>query len=94
VLGDLLRNPADRESSLDALALVVTRDEREWMLPGPRFKVQNGDVILFCGSRRARELIRATVNNPYTLHYLVTDEEAPRSWFFQWLSARLRPSPT
>ena len=94
VLGDLLRNPADRESSLDALALVVTRKEREWMLPGPRFTVQSGDVILFCGSRRARELIRATVNNPYTLHYLVTGEEAPRSWFFQWLSARMRPSPT
>jgi voltage-gated potassium channel Kch len=92
VLGDLLRDPAARLSPLGALALVVTRDGRDWMLPGPRFKVQRGDLVLFCGSRRARETIRATVNNPYTLHYLVTGEEAPRGWFFRWLYRRLRRS--
>ncbi len=84
-LGDLLRNPANRESSLDAIALVVTRGDQDFMLPDDDFRVQTGDVALFCGSRQARQLLHATSNNPYTLHYLVTGEEPPRSWFFQWL---------
>ncbi len=81
-LGDLLRDPSDRESTLDAIALVVTRREQDFMLPDSDFKVQSGDVVLCCGSRRAQNLLYATVNNPYALHYPVTAEEPPRSWFF------------
>ena len=92
-LDDLLRDPSDRALSLDALALVVTRGSEDFMLPDEDFKVQTGDVVLFCGSRRARQLLFATVNNPYTLHFLVTGEEPPRGWFFQWLYKRLQPSP-
>lgn len=91
-LGDLLRDPSDRESTLDAIALVVTRGEQDFMLPDSDFKVQTGDVVLFCGSRRAQNLLYATVNNPYALHYLVTGEEPPRSWFFQWLYKRMQIS--
>ncbi|MBT8429649.1 MAG: hypothetical protein KJN79_07015, partial [Gammaproteobacteria bacterium] len=93
-LDDLLRDPGGRASKLDAIALVITRNEQDFMLPDADFKVQNGDVVLFCGSRRARQLLYATVNNAYTLHYLVTGEEPPRSWFFQWLYKRMQISPT
>ena len=91
-LADLMRNPADRQSQLDAIALVVTRSTQDFMLPDSDFKVQTGDVVLFCGSRLARHLLYATVNNPYTLHFLVTGEEPPRSWFFQWLYKRMQIS--
>jgi hypothetical protein len=87
-LVDLLRHPSDRSQSLDALALVVTRDGANIMLPGREFVVREGDVILFCGTRRARHLLNSTANNPYTLHYLVTGEDPPRGWVFQWLTRR------
>ena len=90
-LRDLLRNPARRDLQLEALPLVVTRDGDMIMLPEPDFLLRSGDVILFCGSRRSRQLINAAANNPYTLHYLTTGEEPPRSWFFQWLY-RHRPT--
>jgi len=92
-LDDFLRDPSDRALSLDAMALVVSRGDEDFMLPDAEFKVQNGDIVLFCGTRRAQQLLYATVNNPYTLHYLVTGEEPPRSWFFQWLYKRIRMSP-
>ena len=64
------------------------------MLPDADFRVQTGDVVLLCGTRRAQNLLYATVNNPYTLHYLVTGEEPPRSWVFQWLYKRMQISST
>lgn len=91
-VGDVLRDPGDRESTLDAIPLVVTRGEDDFMLPDADFRVQTGDVVLLCGSRRAQNLLYATVNNPYALHYLVTGEEPPRSWFFQWLYKRMQIS--
>jgi hypothetical protein len=93
-LGDLMRDPGDRKLRLDAIALVVTRNAEDFMLPDADFKVQAGDVVLCCGSRRAQQLLYATVNNPYTLHYLVTGEQPPRSWFFQWLYKRMQISST
>lgn len=87
-LRDVLRDPADRASSLDALALVVTRGGEQFMLPGADFLLQQDDMVLLCGSRRARKLLYANVRNPYTLHYLATGEHAPRGWVFQWLYRR------
>jgi Trk K+ transport system NAD-binding subunit len=87
-LRDLLRDPADRQRSLEALPLVVTRGGGHFMIPGQDFALDTGDTVLFCGSRRARHLVHANLNNPYTLHFLITGNEPPRSWFFQWLSRR------
>ena len=80
----------------------MKRGDFDFMLPEPNFAVQTGDIVLFCGSRRARQLLYATVHNPYPLHYLVTGEEPPRSWFFRWLYQRMnsttrlpdKPGPT
>ena len=87
--GDLLRDPSNRENMLDVLALVVTRAGETIMLPQEDVMLQVGDTILFCGTRRARQLLGATIRNPSTLHYLTTGEHAPRAWFFQWLNKRL-----
>jgi hypothetical protein len=91
-LGDVMRDPGDRTASLDAIPLVVSRGGKDFMLPDADFRVQTDDVLLLCGSRRAQRLLWSTVNNPYTLHYLVTGEEPPRAWIFQWIYKRLRIS--
>ncbi len=91
-LGDVMRDPGKRTNSLDAIPLVVSRGGEDFMLPDADFRVQTDDVLLLCGSRRAQRLLWSTVNNPYTLHYLVTGEEPPRAWIFQWIYKRLRIS--
>lgn len=68
---------------------MVSRGDRDIMLPEEDLPVELSDRILFCGTRHARHLLHAAVNNPYTLHYLVTGEDSPRSWFFQWLQRRM-----
>jgi hypothetical protein len=90
--GDLLRDPSDRERMLEVLVLVVSRGGETMMLPDDDVQLQIGDVVLFCGTRRARQLLGSTLSNPYTLHYLTTGEHAPRAWFFQWLYPRLAAS--
>lgn len=87
-LQDLLRHPSNRERNLDATALIVKRGGKTFLLPAPEFEVKAADVVLFCGTRRARQLLNSSIQNPYTMHYLTTGEEAPRGWFFQWLCRR------
>lgn len=84
-LGDLLRNPANRADKLDAIALVVTRKEHELMLPAETLRLEPADEILLCGTASAKRLMHSNINNPYTLHYLVTGQEPTRGWFFQRL---------
>ena len=91
-VGDLLRDPGDRTSVIGATALVLTRDGNDYMLPKDELEVRAGDTLLLCGTDRARHLLSSTVDNPYTLHYLVTGEEPPRSWFFRWLYQRMQIS--
>jgi Trk K+ transport system NAD-binding subunit len=83
---DLSRHPADRNNGLSLLALVLQRNGKMIMLPDSSRELQIGDSILFCGTEKARRLLSATLENPYTLYYLHTGEDDPRSWFAQWLT--------
>ena len=85
---DLARHPADRNSGLALLALVLQRNGKTIMLPDRSRELQTGDRILFCGTEKARRLLSATLNNPYTLYYLHTGEDEPRSWFARWLDVQ------
>ncbi len=87
----LSRHPADRHSNLSLLALVLQRDEKMIMLPDGSRELKTGDRILFCGTEQARRLLSATLENPYTLYYLHTGEDEPRSWFAQWFARRFNP---
>jgi voltage-gated potassium channel len=77
MLGDLIRVP-----------LVIRRGGEILMLPDDTETVLYGDRILFCGTERSEKRFRSTLNNPYTLHYLLTGQAAPRGYVFQWLARR------
>ena len=87
-MGDVLRDPHDRDSRLACVALVIRRGGDLLNLPEDDEALRVGDNILFCGTRRGRHFLEATLNNPVTLHYLVTREELPRGYFFTWLARR------
>ncbi len=85
-LDDLIRDPDNLDDSLACVPLAVRRGGGLIMLPEDTEVVLPGDGILFCGTERSERLLRATLNNPYTLHYLTTGVEAPRSYLFQWIA--------
>lgn len=87
-LSDLIRHPDNLEGTLPCVPLAIRRNDELRMLPNDTDEVLAGDGILLCGSERSERLLRASLNNPYTLHYLTTGKEAPRGLVFQWLARR------
>ncbi|MDH3695301.1 MAG: NAD-binding protein [Gammaproteobacteria bacterium] len=85
-LGDLLKDPNRREGFLSCVPLMLQRDNDSMMLPPDTEHVRPGDEILFCGTEQSERLLLATLNNPYTLHYVVTGADVPRAYFFSWLT--------
>ncbi len=77
-VGDVLRDPAARERRIAAVALVLVSGESTHVLPGPDQELQLGDAVLFCGSDSALRLLDATLNNEYTLAYLVSGVDPVR----------------
>lgn len=93
-LGDLLRDPVDRARQLACTPLVVRAarqapGNRPLVMPPPGTVVEPGDEILFCGTPGALRLLDATLNNEYTLRYLISGVEAPRGYLMQWLGRQL-----
>jgi len=85
-LGDLLKDPRRADGSLACVPLMLERRGECRLLPDESEPVERGDEIVFCGTEQSQWLLMATLNNPYTLHYLVTGREMPRSYVFAWLS--------
>jgi hypothetical protein len=84
-LTDIIRDPVARQDQLGCIALVLERAGQDKLLPAASTLLQPGDQILLCGSRHARRLLEATLNNVYTLQYLVTGSDRPRSYLLKWL---------
>jgi len=87
-LGDLIRDPQRRERRIDCVPLQLERDGVFHPLPEHDTQLEPGDRVLFCGTWRARTTTRAVLLNPYTLDYLVSGEDPPRSYVSRWVRAR------
>ena len=84
-LGDLLRDPHDREQALGCVPLILEREGEELRLPGPDTVPRLGDRVLFCSTRAARHELESSLRNPYTLEYLVSGREVPRGYAARFL---------
>jgi len=85
-LRDLTRDPHGLSSSLSCVPLMIERGGEHIVLPTNTEAVQIGDELVFCGTERSGRLLMATLNNPYTLHYLVTGTDPPRGYILGWLA--------
>jgi len=56
------------------------------MLPRDSEVLQAGDELLFCGTETGERLLAASMNNGYTLDYLISGVDKPRGVIFQWLA--------
>ncbi|SDF17255.1 Trk K+ transport system, NAD-binding component [Blastococcus aurantiacus] len=85
-LGDLLRNPENREERLHAVALLVLRGSGTTLAPDEDFVLKAGDELLLAGRPGARRALDTTLFVPSVLEYVVHGHRVPSSWIWRKLS--------
>lgn len=86
-LGNLLRNPHDRDQPLECRALYLTReDESTVLLPHAHTPIQAGDSLLLVGRDGARQDLDLILNNENTLDYVLSGREIPGGWIWERLT--------
>jgi len=84
-LGELLRDPYNLEGKLSCIPLAIERGDNRIMLPADNEPILECDEILLCGTENSETMLAATLNNVYTLDYLITGIDPPRGYLFRWL---------
>ena len=87
-LGDLLRDPDDRDARLPAVVLMVLRDGEAALAPGDDFVLAPDDELLLTGRPAARRKLDTTAVVDAALEYVVTGRHVPASWIWRKLGNR------
>jgi len=86
----LLRDPNERDKTLNALPLLLVRDGKDWPMPDVSMALQPGDALLFAGRLNARNSQFLSVQNSNVLDYILTGYEAPGGWVWhRWARSKL-----
>ncbi len=84
-IAHLLRDPANRDERLHAVALMLERRGEQLLLPDEQLELKAGDQILFVGADEALTRQQSYLKDPGAVHYARTGVERPRTWVFkQW----------
>ena len=89
-LGDLLRNPEDRDEPLHAVPLLLLRGDDATLAPGPDAVLAPGDELLLAGWPAARRALGTTLLVDAVREYVVTGRRVPSSWLWRKVT---RPAP-
>ena len=85
-LGDVLRDPLDRERSLDCIPLLMVRaDGHEIVLPDDNEELRPMHALLFASTIAARSRLQLTVSNANELEYVCTGVDRRGGWLTQFL---------
>ena len=87
-LGQLLRNPENRDEPLHAVVLVVSRDGQVILAPDDDFVLAEGDELLLAGWAAARRALGTILFVDAVREYVVTGRRVPSSWIWRKLSRR------
>ena len=87
-LGDLLRDPDDRDERLPVVVLMVLRDGETVLAPDDDFVLAPEDELLLTGRPLARRKLDTTMIVDGAREYVVTGRHVPASWIWRKLSAR------
>jgi voltage-gated potassium channel len=91
-LSDLLRDPADRERALPAVALMLVRGASAIAAPGDDVQVALGDEILVAGRGEARSRLRGTLHRDPTRDYVLSGRYTSSGWLWSKLLGSRRRS--
>ncbi|TCS73809.1 Trk K+ transport system NAD-binding subunit [Sulfuritortus calidifontis] len=89
-LGELLREPPDRETRLPCVPLLLSREKEEWLLPDDATILQPGDRILFCARPGTRSRLIKVLRDRNLLTYVLTGLDVPGGTVWRWLHKRQR----
>jgi voltage-gated potassium channel len=92
-LGDLMRDPANRDEQLRAVPLLVLRDEEATLAPVGEFVLAADDEILLAGRPTARRSLDTTLLVETVAEYVVSGRHVPSSWIWRRLT-RTEARPT
>ncbi len=87
-LGDLTRDPRDRDHDLWLSPLVFARDNESEVHPNHGTRLQVGDEVLFVGSAEAHRRQQLTLYNDTTLTRMRTGEQRAAGWVWRWFATR------
>jgi voltage-gated potassium channel len=85
-LGDLLRDPDDREHQLPVVPMMVLRDDECVLAPDDDFVLAPEDELLLSGETGARRALGMTLIIDATREYVVTGRHVPASWAWRRLT--------
>ena len=82
-LGDLLRDPDNRDVQLPAVVLMVMRDDECVLTPDDDLVLAAGDELLLCGRPAARRALETTMVVDAAREYVVSGRHVPASWIWR-----------
>jgi Trk K+ transport system NAD-binding subunit len=88
-LGTLLLDSREREQTLECIPLLLVQHGSRIMLPAPDTRLDEGDMLLFCGSRSARSRMEWVLQNENALAYVLTGEAPAQGAVWRWAVQRL-----
>ncbi len=88
LLGHIIRHPGDCDSEIATVPLVVRSGEKTHVLPENNYCIKKNDQILFCGTESAHRVLESTLNNIYSMLYVMTGVHEPRGYFMRWFTKR------
>ena len=89
-LGDLLRNPEDREVPLHAVPLLVLRGDEATAAPDADFLLAPGDELLLAGWSAAERALTTMLEVDAVHEYVLTGRRVPTSWIWRKLTPAQR----
>ena len=93
-LGDVLRDPLEREERLRTVPLMVLRGAECTLAPGDEFELRTEDEILLAGRPAARRSLDTILLQDAAGQYVLTGRRMPASWIWRRLSRRHSPPAT
>lgn len=84
-LGHITQDPASRYLKLKCVPLLYERGAEKIMMPEEDLRIEQGDRILFCGTREVKNSMRWTLKVPSSLNYVMTFENEPESYIWRIL---------
>ncbi|GAB2680920.1 NAD-binding protein [Thalassiella azotivora] len=85
-IGDLLRDPDDRDHTLDVVPLLLLRDGQRTAWPDGDTELAAGDELLLGGRPRARHVLERVLFDDASLEYVVTGRRVPSGWVWRKVS--------
>ncbi len=84
-LGDVLRDPDDRERLLAAVPLVLIRGPELTYMPSLTEPLRVDDIVLIAGRSAAHDAMSATLYYDSAVEYVATGRQVPTTWLWRAL---------